>query len=393
MTTYNFDDIIDRRGTDCAKIDALPLLFGRKDVLPLWVADMDFATPPFIMDALRQRLQHPILGYTMMPADMWPAVIDWQRDLHGWEVKKSWLSFVPGVVRGISFVLEVFTLPGDKVIIQPPVYHMFRQTIEGVGREVVNNPLRMNEKGQYEMDFDQLATVAEGAKVLVLCNPHNPGGRCWDESTLQRLATFCAEHKILVVSDEIHADLALFGAKHTPFASVSEAARDNSVTLAAPTKTFNLAGVVSSWVAIPNKNLREPFFAWLKAHELDHPTLFAPIATIAAYREGAAWRQQLLAYLEENVKFVETYCQEHIPGIVALRPEASFLVWMDCRGLGVSHEEVKRLFLEEAHLGLNEGEMFGEGGTGFMRLNIGVPRSVLQQAMEQLADAVARRKG
>ena len=390
MSSYNFDTHIDRAGTGALKIDALDPRWGRTDLLPLWVADMDFPTPDFILDALRDRLVHPILGYTAEPADYRPAIVDWMAAHHGWRIAPEWISFVPGVVKGIAFVLDVFTQPGDKILIQPPVYHLFRLTIERTGRTVVDNPLRMREDGQYEMDFDQLAAVAEGCKVLVLCNPHNPGGRCWDRATLVRLAEFCAERKILVVSDEIHADMALFGARHCPFADVSACAAANSITLGAPTKTFNLAGVVSSYAIVPDDGLRQRFFDWLQARELNEPTVFAPIATVVAFRHGEKWRREMLAYVEDNIRFVEAYCREHLPAVRPIRPEASFLVWLDCRELGLAHDDLLDLFVDKARLALNDGEMFGTGGAGFMRLNVGTPRAVLEQAMQRLAAAVAQ---
>ena len=390
MSSYHFDTHIDRTGTGALKIDALAPRWGRTDLLPLWVADMDFPTPDFILDALRDRLAHPILGYTAEPADYRPAIVDWMAGHHDWRIAPEWISFVPGVVKGIAFVLDAFTQPGDKILIQPPVYHLFRLTIERTGRTVVDNPLRMREDGQYEMDFDQLAAVAEGCKVLVLCNPHNPGGRCWDRATLARLAEFCAERKILVVSDEIHADMALFGARHCPFAAISACAAANSITLGAPTKTFNLAGVVSSYAIVPDDGLRQRFFDWLQARELNEPTVFAPIATVSAFRHGEKWRREMLAYVEDNIRFVEAYCREHLPAVRPIRPEASFLVWLDCRELGLAHDDLLDLFVDKARLALNDGEMFGTGGAGFMRLNVGTPRAVLEQAMQRLAAAVAQ---
>lgn len=390
MKHYSFDEVICRKGTNCSKIRALQMLYGRTDLIPLWVADMDFATPPFILEALRERLQHPILGYTCIDDDYFPAIIDWQKSLHNWDIEKEWISFMPGVIRGLGFALQVFTKPGDRIITQPPVYHMFRHVIEGNGRVVVDNPLIRMEDGHYEMDFDHLATVANDVKMLVLCNPHNPSGRCWPKETLQRLADFCAAHNILVVSDEIHADIALFSAQHIPFASVSETARNNSITFGAPTKTFNCAGVVSSWTVVPNKELREPFFKWLVANEIDCPPMFSPTVAIAAYRHGGEWRKTMLRYVEENIDFVVNYCCEHIPGVVARRPEASFLIWLDCRALQLSHDALNHLFVDEAHLALNDGEMFGQGGEGFMRLNVGVPRSILEKALSQLAQAVTK---
>lgn len=389
MKTYNFDEIIDRSGSGDLKHEALLPRWGRNDLLPLWVADMDFATPDFVVDALKARLSHPIFGYTIEPADYRPTIIDWNKSHHGWKIKPEWISFIPGIVKGIGFVVNVFTKPGEKVIIQPPVYHPFRMTPEDNGREVVFNPLRLREDGYYDMDFDNLSEVCDDkCRVLILSNPHNPAGVCWSKETLQRLADFCYEHNIIVISDEIHSDMALFGNRHVPFASVSERAADISITFAAPTKTFNMAGIVSSYAVISNDDLRQRFYGWLKANELDEPTIFAPIATIAAYQKGEEWRKQMLAYVENNVRFVEDYCREHIPGVRPLRPQASFLVWLNCRGLGLNHDKLLELFIDKAHLALNDGEMFGPGGEGFMRLNVGTPRSVLRQALEQLAKAV-----
>lgn len=389
MKTYNFDEIIDRLGSGDLKHEALLPRWGRNDLLPLWVADIDFATPDFVVDALKVRLSHPIFGYTIEPADYRPTIIDWNESHHCWKIKPEWISFIPGIVKGIGFVVNVFTKPGEKVIIQPPVYHPFRMTPEDNGREVVFNPLRLREDGYYDMDFDSLSDVCDDkCRVLILSNPHNPAGVCWSKETLQRLADFCYEHNIIVISDEIHSDMALFGNRHVPFASVSERAADISITFAAPTKTFNMAGIVSSYAVISNDDLRQRFYGWLKANELDEPTIFAPIATIAAYQKGEEWRKQMLAYVEDNVRFVEDYCREHIPGILPLRPQASFLVWLNCRGLELSHDKLLELFIDKAHLALNDGEMFGPGGEGFMRLNVGTPRSVLRQALEQLAKAV-----
>ena len=389
MKTYNFDEIIDRSGSGDLKHEALLPRWGRNDLLPLWVADMDFATPDFVVDALKARLSHPIFGYTIEPADYRPTIIDWNESHHCWKIKPEWISVIPGIVNGIGFVVNVFTKPGEKVIIQPPVYHPFRMTPEDNGREVVFNPLRLREDGYYDMDFDNLSEVCDDkCRVLILSNPHNPAGVCWSKETLQRLADFCYEHNIIVISDEIHSDMALFGNRHVPFASVSERAADISITFAAPTKTFNMAGIVSSYAVISNDDLRQRFYGWLKANELDEPTIFAPIATIAAYQKGEEWRKQMLAYVEDNVRFVEDYCRERIPGIRPLRPQASFLVWLNCRGLELSHDKLLDLFIDKAHLALNDGEMFGPGGEGFMRLNVGTPRSVLRQALEQLAKAV-----
>ena len=390
-TNYDFDKIVDRSGSGDLKHGALLPRWGRDDLLPLWVADMDFETPSFITDALKKRLEHSLFGYTMVPDAFWTSIINWIRDHHPWHVKREWMSFIPGIVKGIGLVVNLFTRPDEKVIIQPPVYHPFRLVPEGNGRQVVYNPLREN-NGTYEMDFDNLEKVADDkCRVLILCNPHNPAGVCWSRETLVRLAEFCQQHHILVISDEIHCDMALFGHKHIPFASVSDAARENSITFQAPTKTFNIAGIVSSYAIVPNEQLRKKFYRWLTVNELDEPTLFAPIATIAAFEHGEAWRKAMLAYVENNVRFVEDYCQQHIPGIRPWRPQASFLVWLDCRQLGLDHKQLLDLFIDKAHLALNDGEMFGkEQGHGFMRLNVATPRAILEKALKQLADAVSK---
>ena len=389
MEKYDFDKVIDRRGTGAIKYEWLDKLFGRQDLLPLWVADMDFETPPFIMEALEKRMAHPVLGYTETPEELWETVMAWILAHHGWTVRREWMSFVPGIVKGIGMVVNFFVKPGEKVIIQPPVYHPFRNVPLGNKREVVYNPLREEADGSYTMDFDNLESVTdEHCKLLILSNPHNPAGIVWNKTILQRLADFCRDHHLLVVSDEIHCDMALWGHRHHPFASVSDAAASCSITFGAPTKTFNMAGVVSSYAIVPNAKLREPFFAWMKANELGDPNMFAPIATVAAFRYGERWRCEMLRYVEKNVEYVEEYCAAHIPRIRPLRPQASFLVWLDCRALRLSHAELNAFFVDKARLALNDGEMFGKGGEGFMRMNVGAPRFVIEQAMKQLRAAV-----
>lgn len=390
MGKYDFDKIVDRRGTGALKLDVLKERYGRADLTPLWVADMDFETPSFITDALKQRLEHSLFGYTVEPDDYRPAIIDWIRDHHGWEVRPEWLSYIPGIVKGIGMVVNVFVKPDEKVIIQPPVYHPFRLTPQGNGREVVYNPLIENPDGTYSMDFDNLEKVADpSCRLLILSNPHNPGGIVWDRETLEKLARFCSSRGIIVISDEIHCDMALYGHKHIPFASVSQEAASCSITFSAPTKTFNIAGIVSSWCVVPDEKLRTRFFGWLKANELDEPNMFAPIATVAALRNGEEWRREMLRYIEGNIDFVINWCAERIPQIKPLRPQASYLVWLDCRGLGLAHDDLIDLFVNKARLALNDGAMFGPGGDGFMRLNVASPRKLLEQALLQLEDAVA----
>ncbi len=386
---YDFNKIIDRSGSGDLKHEVLEERYGRADLLPLWVADMDFETPHFITDALRRRLDHSLFGYTVEPEELWPTVMKWIKDHHQWDVKREWLSYIPGIVKGIGMVVNVFTKSDEKVIIQPPVYHPFRLTPEGNGREVVYNPLKENEDGSYSMDFDNLAEVADDkCKVLILSNPHNPAGITWSKETLAKLADFCYDHNILVISDEIHCDMALWGNKHVPFATASEKAAQCSITFGAPSKTFNIAGIVSSYSIVPNDEIRKKFYSWLTANELNEAPLFSPIATIAAFKNGEEWRQEMLKYIESNIIFVENYCKEFLPEIKPLRPEASFLVWLDCRGLHLNHEQLVDLFVNKAHLALNDGEMFGKGGEGFMRMNVGTPRSILKKALDQLRMAV-----
>lgn len=394
MKTYDFDKVIDRVGTSDVKHAMMKELFGRDDLLGLWVADMDWPTPDFVMDALKARLEHPILGYTSIPDEYWTSIINWQRKLHGFEVQRQWLSYIPGIVKGIGMVLDVFTKPGDKIVVQPPVYHPFHLLPTANGREVVWNPLKRFEQDvpgapvRYEMDFEHLESVCDSTcKVFILCNPHNPAGICWSRETLQRLAHFCTERNILVISDEIHSDMALYGHKHLPFASVSDEAANCSISFAAPSKTFNIAGVVSSYSIVPNETLRKQFYSWLEANEFGSPTLFAPIATIAAFEKGEQWRQQMLRYVEDNVEFVIDYCATHIPQIRPLRPEVSFLVWLDCRKMGLSHDEMVNFFVNKTRLAMNSGAMFGPGGEGFMRLNVGTPRCVLEEALSRIKSA------
>lgn len=389
MERYDFGKIVDRRGTGALKIDALQERYGNAGLLPLWVADMDFETPSFIIRALRQRLEHPLFGYTVEPEEYRTAVIEWIASHHGWMVEPEWLSYIPGIMKGIGMAVNVFVKEDEKVIIQPPVYHPFRITPQENRREVVYNPLRENEDGSYSMDFENLETVADGkCRMLILSNPHNPGGVVWDRETLIRLADFCYRRGILVISDEIHCDMALWGNRHIPFATVSEEASACSITFGAPSKTFNIAGIVSSYAIVPDRNIRHRFFGWMKANELNEAPLFAPIATIAAFRKGEPWRREMLRYVEGNIDFVMDYCKKYLPAVKPLRPQASFLIWLDCRALKLNHDRLLHLFVNKARLALNDGEMFGPGGEGFMRMNVGTPRAVLRQAMEQLRQAV-----
>ena len=389
MSKFDFDKLTDRNGTGAIKYDGLTEIFGKSDLLPLWVADMDFETPSFIVDALKKRMEPPIFWYSTIPDDYWTTICQWINDRHGWNVEPDWVTYIPGVVKGIGMAINVFVKEDEKIIIQPPVYHPFSLVPLGNNREVVHNPLLRTQDGTYEMDFDNLEQVADDkCRMLILSNPHNPGGIVWDRETLKRLADFCYKRNILVISDEIHCDMALWGNKHIPFASVSPEAEACSITFAAPSKTFNIAGIVSSYAVVPNGELRKTFYDWLSANEQNWPNMFAVIATQAAFREGEEWRQEMLRYIELNILFVEEFCRMHIPQIRPMRPQASFLVWLDCTALELSQSELVSLFVDKAGLALNDGTMFGKEGEGFMRLNVGCPQSILREALERLEKAV-----
>ena len=386
---YDFDRVIERKGSGAVKFDALGKVFGKEDLMPLWVADMDFETPHFVTDALRERLDHSVFGYTVEPEDYWPTVRRWIADHHGWEVECEWMTYIPGIVKGIGMAINALLEKDEKVIIQPPVYHPFRLVPQKNRREVVFNPLREEKDGSYSMDFDNLEKVCDDkCRMLILSNPHNPAGITWPRETLIRLAEFCHSRGIIVISDEIHCDMALFGNRHIPFASVSPEAAACSITFGSPSKTFNIAGIVSSYAIVPDKELRERFFSWLEASELNAAPLFSPIATIAAFKNGEQWRREMLEYVEGNIVFVEEFCRKYIPQVRPLRPQASFLVWLDCRGLDMNHDELIDLFVNQAGLALNDGEMFNPGGKGFMRLNVATQRQTLENAMEKLKEAL-----
>ncbi len=384
---YNFDELIERRGTDSVKWDGVKNVWGRDDLLAMWVADMDFRTPPFVMEALRKRLEHEVLGYTFACEEWYTSICNWLHKRHQWDITREMLTFVPGIVRGQAFALQCFTNPGDKVMVMTPVYHPFFLVTERLGREVVYSPLDLRD-GQYQIDFELFSRDIKGCKALILCNPHNPGGRVWTVEELRRIADICKESGTLVISDEIHADLTLLPYKHHPFATVSENAAQNSLTFMAPSKAFNMPGLGSSYAITVNADIRRRFQQFMEAGEFCEGHLLAYIGTAAAYMQGEEWLSQLLDYLKDNIDFTENYLKEHVPGISMIRPQASYLIFLDCRALGLPQDELAKLFSEKAHLALNDGTMFGKPGEGFMRLNVGCPRSVLQQALGQLKKAI-----
>lgn len=387
---YNFDKIVDRTTSDAVKIEEMQAIWGRKDLIPLWVADMDFETAPFITEAIVKRCQNGILGYTYKSDAYYNAVISWVKTRYGMDVEKQMINFVPGIVPGIGMAMNALTKKGDKVMIQPPVYHPFRLVTERNGREVVYNPLIMKD-GMYRMDLDALKRDIKGCRLFILCNPHNPGGVVWNKEELETVADICYREGVMVFSDEIHADLTLPPFKHTPFAMISERAKMNSVTFMSPSKAFNMPGLSASHVIIYNEEIRRRFKDFMEACELDLGHVFAFTAVTAAYSHGTQWLEECISYIQGNIDYLDDFTKKSTPKIKVVRPEASYLVWLDCRQMQLSQDELNRFFADEAGLALNDGEMFGKEGVGFMRLNAGSPRAIIEKAMAQLKSAYDRR--
>ena len=383
---YNFDEIIDRRETDAVKIDGIKKYWGREDLIPLWVADMDFRTPLFVIDALRTRLEHEVLGYPVRPASWHKSIIAWTKNRHGWQVSADELFFSPGVVAGLATALHAFTKRGDKVMVQPPVYHPFFLLAERNEREVVYSPLVLAD-GQYRMDMERFKEDIKDCCLFILCNPHNPGGRVWNEDELAEVARICYENGTIVISDEIHADLTLPPYRHHTFAAVSEEAAKNSIVFMSPSKAFNMPGLFSAYCIIKDKDLRERYRKYVSANESEQGSILAYAGVAAAYSHGTEWLDQMLAYVQDNIDYTDEFFKQHMPRIKVIRPQASYLIFLDCRDMGLTQEELVRLFVDDAHLALNDGAMFGKEGTGFMRLNVGTPRAVLRQAFLQLHSA------
>ncbi len=389
MKRYDFDLIIDRHGSGSVKYDDLKTTFGSDNLIPMWIADMDFAVCPEITEALKKRMSHPIYGYSAPSESYWMSITDWLNHRHGFKVGRQEITYIPGVVKGIGFAINFFSKPGDKVVIQPPVYHPFKMVIEGNDRVVLPNPL-VKTGDSYRMDIEGLerSVKAEKPTMMILCNPHNPIGLQWDLNTLKEVARIARENNMIVVSDEIHGDLMLDRRPHIPFLDAGEDARAIGVMLGAPSKTFNIPGMVSSWCVVKNPKLRDPFFHWLETNEFNAPTFTATIATEAAYLNGEAWLDEALEYIKGNIEFTRSYLEENLPSIGMVTPEASFLVWLDCRSLGMEQDQLVKMFINRAHLALNDGSMFGDEGRGYMRLNVACPRQVLKKALDHLRDAL-----
>ena len=384
---YNFDELIERRGTHAIKYDAMQELWGRTDLIPMWVADMDFRTPPFIVEAVRKRMKHEVFGYTQPGDDYYQAIIRWVDRRYGMPVKQEDIHYIPGIVPGIHHAVCALTEKGDNILIQPPVYHPFRQVIEGTGRKVVCSPLTLRD-GRFHMDFNRLEQDLKGCKLFILCNPHNPGGVTWTREELGKVATLCETHGVTVVSDEIHADMVFKFHKHHPFATINEWTREHTITFMAPSKVFNMPGIIASEAFVFNPSLRERFYGYLEINDLTMGSAFSYAAAEAAYKEGEEWLTQMLDYVWENICLVDKTLKQSMPKIKAIIPEASFLIFLDCRELGFpSQDKLVDFFANKARLGLNSGDMFGKEGTGFMRLNVAAPRSVIEQALKQLKEA------
>jgi len=389
---YNFDRVIDRKNTASLKWDQLTKLFGGEDVLPLWVADMDFECPQPVVEALKRKAAEGIYGYTVTTDEWYDAVVGWYSRRHNWTISKDAILYSPGVVTSLSLAVELFTAPGDDVIIQTPVYYPFYHVVRDNGRNVVKNSLRINEQGFYEMDFEDLERhMKSGAKLMFLCNPHNPGGRVWTRAELETLAELSAKYNVTVVSDEIHGDLVFVEEGYVPYATVSPEAAATCISLLAPTKTFNMPGVQSSLIVTNHKEYRNRLAARLRTLSLGQ-NAFSHCGTIAAYNEGDEWLDQLLVYLKANIRFAIDYLRENAPMLKPMMPQGTYLLWVDARELGIgSAKEMQRFMNAEAKVAFNEGSMFGDEGLGYVRINCACPRSVLEEALRRFVGAVNRR--
>lgn len=385
---YNFDEIVDRSRNNAAKYDERKKKFGTEDVIPLWIADMDFRVPKPVEDALVERAKQGIFGYTSRPEEYWDALCDWQKKRNNWEVSKELISFCSGVVPALAALISQLSEEGDSILIQTPVYSEFYDVAENLNRRVLVSRL-VEKDGVYGMDFEDFEEkLKQGPKAFILCNPQNPVGRSWTREELKRLGDLCLEYGVPILSDEIHADLMLWGHKHTPMASVSPDISANTITCTAVSKTFNLAGLQAASVIFNNQEERHKFERFWHNLEIHRNNCFSLVASTAAYREGEEWLTELLPYLEGNMQFVHDYCEKNIPNVKAKLPECTYLMWLDCRGLHKTNEELNAFMITKAKLGLNAGCDFDRKLSGYMRLNAACPRSVLEKAMEQLRAAV-----
>jgi len=385
---YNFNEIIDRNKNFSAKYDERMKKFKTNDVIPLWIADMDFKVAEPIQEAIRSRAEQGIYGYTTRPDSYYEAFCTWQKSRNSWDVNTSLISFSPGVVPTLSVIIREFTSPDDKVLIQTPVYPEFYEVIEAWGRTVIESQL-VESDGNYSIDFNDFeAKLKENPKIFILCSPHNPIGKIWTRSELERITELCRRYGVLIISDEIHSDLLLWGNKHIPTASVSKEASEITITCTSATKTFNLAGLQASFAIFPDAEKKELFDSFWRGLDIHRNNCFSLVAIEAAYRHGSEWLGQLLKYVEGNILYIRDYCERHIPEIKPNLPESTYLVWLDCRNLCMSNDELNRFMIEDAGLGLNDGSAFCRSLTGYVRLNAACPRKILETAMDQLSTAV-----
>lgn len=384
--TYNFDKVIDRINTNCVKWDLRSMFFKNPDLMPLWVADMDFETPDFIIDDMKERMEHPVMGYSFRPKEFNKSFQDWSLRKYNWEIKPDWISFSPGVVSAVSLAVMGFTSTGDEIIVQPPVYFPFFKSIEGLDRKLVHNPLK-EENGRFSMDFDNLEEIiTPKTKMLILCNPHNPGGSAWTHEELNKLAEICNKNDIFVLSDEIHADLIFEPAVHTPFIKAADGTGVKTIACLAASKSFNLAGLATSLVVIPDAEIKAKYEDLMQTVHISGGNLFGSIATMSAYSKGWEWMQQLLAYLKSNRDYLVEFVEKELPQLRILKPEATYLAWIDFSSLGMKQEELNNWMYNTVGVGLNTGTMFGPGGEGFMRINFACPKPMLEKALARLKE-------
>lgn len=384
---YDFDTVVDRSKNNAAKYDERVKKFGTDQVIPLWIADMDFKAPQPVIDALTARAQEGIWGYTSRPASYFEAICNWQQRRHGWTIDRSLVSWSLGVVPALSMLVKLFTPEGSKVMIQTPVYGEFYDVTEAWSRTVVENKL-VEQDGRWTVDWEDFEAKLPQVSMFLLCSPHNPLGIVWTREELVRMTDLCRKYGVLLVSDEIHSDLVFHGKTHIPTASLSHQVASEVISCISGTKTFNLAGLQASTTVFPNLRMKELYDkAWMNM-DIHRNNAFSLTAMEAAFNEGEEWLDQLLEYIDGNFAFIRDYCTAHIPQIKPNLPDATYLVWLDCRALGLSNEELRRFMIEKAGLGLNEGWSFGRSLNGFMRLNAACSRKVLEQAMKQLEEAV-----
>ncbi len=384
MKKYDFDEIIPRKGTNCEKYDQLETRFGNGNAIPLWVADSDFRVPDFITSAIRYRVDHEIYAYSFRPDGYFNSIIKWQQQRHDWRIEREMILPTQGVVSTLSSIIMAFTNPGDKVVIQPPVYTPFFSCVKECGRTVVENPLKIVD-GRYTFDFEDLSRkIDDDTRLLILCNPHNPVGRVWNKEELTKLGDICLNNNVLIVSDEIHSDLIYTGFRHLPLPKISEELAGNCIVCMAPSKTFNMAGLATSYVIIPDKKIRQKFERFLHTLHLQSGNIFGNVALEAAYHHGTDWVNQQNKYLEANRDYLLVFFGERMPKVKMTFTEATYLAWLDLREYGLSELEMNRILIDQAGIVLNKGSIYGKEGNGFFRLNFACPRQVLEAAITRM---------